>query len=73
MVAPYDRTKLTEAQDRLINLLVQHDEASRAEDWRRLKALDRQIDTARAHHNALRARPDEDVRLGRRTGVAFST
>jgi hypothetical protein len=55
MAAPYKRTKLTEAQDRLINLLVQHDEASRAEDWRRLKTLNRQIDAARAQHHVLRS------------------
>ena len=50
-----DRTKLTEAQDHLINLLVQQDEAHRAEDWRRLKALEKHLDAARiVHRDALR-------------------
>jgi hypothetical protein len=54
MAASFDRTNLIEAQDRLINLLVQQDEAQRAEDWRRVNALDKQIAAARAHHDAMR-------------------
>ena len=49
-----DRAKLREAQDHLINLLVQQDEAHRAEDWRKMKALEKQLDAAReAHREAL--------------------
>jgi hypothetical protein len=49
-----DRAKLREAQDHLINLLVQQDEAHRAEDWRRWNALEKQLDAAReAHREAL--------------------
>jgi hypothetical protein len=50
-----DRAKLIEAQEHLINLLVEQDEAHRAEDWRRLNALEQQLDIAReAHREAQR-------------------
>jgi hypothetical protein len=49
-----ESAKLREAQDHLINLLVQQDEAHRAEDWREMKALEKQLDAARvAHREAL--------------------
>jgi len=57
MADPYDHNAFIEAQDTLINLLVQHDEASRAEDWRLLRALERQIETARLRCDELRSPP----------------
>jgi hypothetical protein len=46
MATPDDRAGLT-AQDRLIDLLVQHDEASRVQDWPRVATLRTQIDDAK--------------------------
>jgi hypothetical protein len=45
------REEFVEIQDRLIDLFVQHDEASRAEDWDRVHALATEIGhaTARRH------------------------
>ncbi|HYM72705.1 MAG TPA: hypothetical protein VET89_06960 [Stellaceae bacterium] len=45
---------MTEAQDRLIDLLVQYDEAIRAEDWQRVDTLNTQIEAARADRDAIR-------------------
>ena len=44
MLTPEERALLTETQDRLIDLLVQHDEARKAEDWDRVRALEVKID-----------------------------
>lgn len=51
---PGDRNRLMEAQDHLIELFIQHDEASRAGDQRRLNELNRQIDRARLQRDDLR-------------------
>ena len=47
---------LIEIQDLLIDLIVQHDEATRAEDWGRVRALETEIDD-------LMVRRDEISRL----------
>lgn len=54
MAADHDSRSLTEAQDRLIDLLVQYDEAIRAEDWQRVDTLNTQIEAARADRDAIR-------------------
>jgi hypothetical protein len=54
VVKPGDSTRLTEAKDRLIDLLVQHDEANRAKDWQLVSVLEPQIGAARAHRDELR-------------------
>ena len=48
-----DRSPLTEAQDRLLDLLVQQDEASGQKDWPRVNALEQEIHAARAHRDGL--------------------
>jgi len=48
------REHLVEAQNRLIDLYVQHDEASRAEDWERLRALKTEIGDAAARLEEIR-------------------
>jgi hypothetical protein len=48
------RDVLTEAQDQLIDLLVQHDEASRAEDWGRVHTLKTEIADATARRDQIR-------------------
>jgi hypothetical protein len=48
-----DRNRLLEVQDHLIDLFIQHDEASRAGDRRRVEELHLQIDKARLHQDAL--------------------
>jgi hypothetical protein len=45
---------LTDIQDRLIDLLVQQDEARRAQDWRRVRALQDGISDARFCQDRLR-------------------
>jgi hypothetical protein len=52
MLIADERDVLIEAQDQLIDLLVQHDEASRAEDWGRVHMLKTEIADATG-------RPDE--------------
>lgn len=51
---PGDRKSLVEAQDHLIDLFIQHDEASRAGDRQRLNELNLQIDRARLQRDDLR-------------------
>jgi hypothetical protein len=53
MRSPDDRARLTEAQELLLDLLVQQDEASQLKDWPRVSALEKQIDAARARRDAL--------------------
>jgi len=48
------REFLIEALDRLIDLFVQHDEASRIEDWGRVDALKTEIADAMAHRDEIR-------------------
>lgn len=54
MAMPYDPERLIEAQDRLIDLFVQQDEARKAEDLPRMVALESEIDGATLHRNSLR-------------------
>jgi hypothetical protein len=54
MADPSDRERLIQAQDRLFDLLVQHDEARHANDALRVTALKRQIDAAKTRHDELR-------------------
>jgi hypothetical protein len=54
MLTPEERALLTDTQDRLINLFVQHDEAIRAEDWDRVRTLEAQIDDAQCEADAIR-------------------
>ena len=44
MLTPEERALLTETQDRLIDLLVQQDEAKTAEDWDRVRDLRAEIE-----------------------------
>jgi hypothetical protein len=44
MLTPEERALLTETQDRLIDLLVQQDEAKTAEDWDRVRDLKAEIE-----------------------------
>lgn len=53
MAAFGDRARLTAAQDRLLDLLVQQDEASTLKDWSRVSVLEKKIDAARAHRDKL--------------------
>jgi hypothetical protein len=48
------RDVLIEAQDQLIDLLVQHDEATRAEDWVRVDTLKAEIANAAVRQNEIR-------------------
>jgi hypothetical protein len=48
-----DRAGLAAAQDRLLDLLVQQDEASKLKDWPRVSSLEKKIDTARASRDKL--------------------
>jgi hypothetical protein len=56
-----EREALIEAQDRLIDLFVQHDEASRTEDSRRVQTLKAAIDDAIRRRDQIRnsSRPGE--------------
>jgi hypothetical protein len=47
MLTPEERALLTETQDRLIDLLVQQDEAKTAEDWDRVRELKTEIEDVR--------------------------
>jgi hypothetical protein len=57
MAAPDDSARLGKAQDRLLELLVEQDEASRLKDWPRVSALEAQIKSARVSHDQLK-RPE---------------
>jgi len=48
-----DRAALTAAQDRLLNLLVQQDEASELKDWARVNTLETEIEAARTRRDKL--------------------
>jgi hypothetical protein len=54
MLTPEERALLTDTQDRLINLFVQHDEAVRSEDWAKARDLETQIDDAQCEADAIR-------------------
>lgn len=54
MLTPEERALLTDTQDRLIHLFVEHDEARRAEDWARARNLESQIDDAQCEADAIR-------------------
>jgi hypothetical protein len=54
MLSPAERALLTEKQDRLIELFVLHDEATKAEDWDRVRSLEAKITAAKADTAALR-------------------
>jgi hypothetical protein len=54
MLTPEERALLTDTQDRLISLFVQHDEATRAEDWARARNLEAQIGDAQCEADAIR-------------------
>ena len=56
MYTSEQRDSFLEAQDRLIDLFVQHDEASRAEDWGRVHKLKTKIAAARLHRDEIRRR-----------------
>ena len=46
MLTPEERALLVEQQDRLIDLFVQRQEASKVEDWTRVRELQTEIDDA---------------------------
>ncbi len=50
------RARVTDMQDRLIDLLVQYDEASKDEDWQRMRSLLTDIDDARKQRDEIRCR-----------------
>jgi hypothetical protein len=54
MITPEERTLLIEQQDRLIELLVQRQEASAAEDWDRFRELQTEIDDAQGQLELIR-------------------
>src|SRR3954453_17782383 len=54
MLSPAERALLTEKQDRLIELLVLHDEATKAEDWGRVRSLETKINAVKADTAAFR-------------------
>jgi hypothetical protein len=54
MLTPEERALLTDTQDRLISLFVQHDEAVRAEEWDKALDLEAQIDDAQCEADAIR-------------------
>lgn len=54
MLTPEERALLTDQQDRLIDLFVQHDEAVRTEDWARARDLETQIDEAQSNADTIR-------------------
>jgi hypothetical protein len=54
MLTPEERALLIEQQDRLIELLVQKQEASQAENWDRFRALQIEIDDAQGQLEIIR-------------------
>jgi len=54
MLTPEERALLIEQQDRLIELLVQKQEASEAEDWDRFRELKTEIDDAQGQLEMMR-------------------
>jgi hypothetical protein len=55
MLTPEERALLTEQQDQLIELYVEHNEATRAADWGRVRALQIEIDNTKEQLDAIRA------------------
>jgi hypothetical protein len=55
MFTPAQRELLIEALDRLVDLFVQHDEASRIEDWGRVLSLKAEIADAMARRDEILA------------------
>ncbi len=54
MLTPEERALLIEQQDRLIELLVQKQEASEAENWDRFRELQTEIDDAQGQLEIIR-------------------
>ena len=54
MLTPEERALLIEQQDRLIELLVQKQEASDAENWDRFRELQTEIDDAQGQLEIIR-------------------
>ncbi len=54
MLTPEERALLIEQQDRLIELLVQKQEASAAENWDRFRVLQIEIDDAQGQLEIIR-------------------
>ena len=55
MLTPEERALLTEQQDQLIELYVEQNEATRAADWGRVRALQTEIDNTKEQLDAIRA------------------
>ena len=55
MLTPEERTLLTDQQDQLIELYVEQNEATRAADWGRVRALQIEIDNTKEQLDAIRA------------------
>jgi len=55
MLTPEERALLTEQQDQLIELYVEQNEATRAADWGRVRALQIEIDNTKEQLDAIRA------------------
>jgi hypothetical protein len=54
MLTPEERALLTEKQDQLIELFVRHDEATKAADWDRVRALEGEISSMQEKTAAIR-------------------
>ena len=54
MLTPEERALLIEQQDRLIELLVQKQEASEAENWDRFRELQSEVDDAQGQLEIIR-------------------
>jgi hypothetical protein len=54
MAEAHNRDRLLKAQDRLFDLLVQHDEATQTNDWQRASALRTQVDAAKTRRDLVR-------------------
>jgi hypothetical protein len=55
MLTPEKRGLLTEQQDQLIELYVEQNEATRAADWGRVRALQIEIDNTKEQLDGIRA------------------
>jgi hypothetical protein len=58
MLTPEERALFTERQDRLIELYVEQKEATRAEDWVRVRVLQVEIDDANQQLDVIRVSAD---------------
>ena len=54
MLTPEERALLVEQQDRLLALLVERQESSKAEDWDRVRELQTEIDDAQGQLEIIR-------------------